>query len=101
MTFPFMNTGTRHGRSSIGISPPSSEKMALHLRHTAGKRSSTGKSMVAGGWFTFTIPECRPPESAKVSERREHFFEGNSFPGEEADGPPRTRHFILIIRAEA
>src|SRR5436190_15556051 len=59
MTFPFMFTETPPGPSSTGISPPSSEKMALSSRHTAGKHSSIRRNRVDGAWFTFTIPECR------------------------------------------
>jgi hypothetical protein len=71
MTFPFTFTETRPGPSFIGISPPSSEKMALPLRLAGGKHSSIGKRKVDGDWFTFTIPECRSPESAKVSKWRD------------------------------
>src|SRR5437762_10508133 len=73
MTFPFMFTETPPGPSSTGISMPSSEKMALSSRHTAGKHSSIRRNRVDGAWFTFTIPECRSRQNAKVSDRRKHF----------------------------
>src|SRR5713226_1346562 len=69
MTFPFMFTETEPGPSSIGISLPSSEKMATLSRLTAGKHSSIKKNKAAGAWSTFTIPGCRSPESAKASEQ--------------------------------
>src|SRR6266403_5583535 len=105
MTFPFMFTETRPGPSSIGISPPSSEKMALPWRPTAEKHSSIARNRVDGAWFKFTIPECRSRQNAKVSERRTHFFfkdapcQQRRQPTKKADCPPGMRHLILHSRA--
>ena len=61
------------GPSFIGISQPSSEKMALPLQPTPGKHSFIRKNKVHGGWSTSTIPECLLPQNVKVSERRNFF----------------------------